>query len=117
MSSWAMVLAMGWNRLPLAIGALDIDIEEDVAAPVGVEQGAPRAEGDADLPGLAEDVDRAPTVRADRDEIRTSVLENPEIQRGDVGGYDGPGVVRAYVGLAADFGVLLDGLGRAGGQP
>jgi hypothetical protein len=47
---------------PVTIFTADVDVEEDVVAPVGLEQRMPFPDGDTNLPGLAEKVYGTPMV-------------------------------------------------------
>lgn len=101
----------------LAVLVLDVDIEAQFTAPVGVQQLAPRTSREAHLPRPAERGDRFAALRMDLEKIRAALLMDLETQRGDVGRDDGSRVVRAEGGLARDLAVLVYGPRRAGRQP
>ncbi len=101
---------------PLAIGILHIDVERDPAAPVGIQQGAPGLRGDAHPSGPAEDGDGGGILPADRQGVGPPFLQDPEIQRSDIGRHRHTGVVGAQIGLAANLAVRFDRLRTARGQ-
>ena len=66
---------------------------------------------------LAVNINGPTTRRMDVDAVGPSLFEDTEIQWGDIGRNDKPGVVRADVRLIGGLHVLINGLGRAGRHP
>ncbi len=88
---------------PSVVRVLDEDVHEDMLPSVGVQQGMPRSGGDAYGARSADEVYPCTALRMDPHTVNLSLLENPEIQRGDVGRDGDARVVRSDVQLVGYF--------------